>query len=174
MTFIPKVKTIVGGTVPGKLVDEKTGRQYLGEFIQDYKGNFYKGTSITKSSEKLILQTPEEKSNDVEGLRFIYTKPTQKDYDNGIFKRYFVKDKTTGKVVEVNRKKYVEYKKLKKPYYTPLQLDWVISSPKKDYYLNNILVLGAESKNKKLINQAEKSIPGIEEQVLKDLGEFVK
>lgn len=174
MTFIPKVKTVVGGKVPGKLVDEKTGRQYLGEFIQDYKGNYYKGTSITKTSEKLILQSTESKASDVQGLRFIYTKPTLKDYNRGTFKRYFVKDKSIGKVVEVDRKKYIEFRKLKKPYYITHEIDWVITGVKKDYFIDKNVVFGAESKNTKLTEEAEKIIPGITEQILKDPGQFVR
>ncbi len=174
MTFIPKVKTKIGGKVPGKLIDEKTGRQYLGEFIQDYKGNFYKGTNITSSSEKLLLVKPKQKDTSVEGLRFIYTKPTQKDYLKGTFKRYFVRDVTVNKVVEVDRKKYIEYTKLNKPYYLTHQLEWNISGIKKDYFIDKKIVTGVESKNTKLITEAEKIVPGISSQILKDPGQFVR
>ncbi len=174
MTFIPKVKTKVGGKVPGKLIDKETGRQYLGEFIQDYKGNFYKGTNITSSSEKLLLQKPKPKTTTVEGLRFIYTKPTEKDYAKGTFKRYFVRDVTINKVVEVDKKKYLEYTKLNKPYYITYELDWNITGIKKDYFIDNKKVSGVESKNKELTTEAEKNIPGISSQILKDPAQFVR
>lgn len=173
MTFIPKHKTIIGGKVPGRLIDEKTGRAYLGEFVQDYKGNFYKGTRITRSSEKLILEKPEQDKKEIEGLRFDYRRPKSKDYELGYFKRYFIKDKSTGKVVEVGRKKYVEYEKLKNPIFVSYILDWVIQGPVEDYYVNDMKVLGASSKNTKLLQEAEKIIPGLSVQVLKDTSEFV-
>ena len=53
--YIPKHKLKVGGKVPGKLLDAKTKRQYLGEFVRDHKNNYYKGTEVTSKSEKLIL-----------------------------------------------------------------------------------------------------------------------
>ena len=174
MTFIPKVKTKVGGKVPGKLIDKETGRPYLGEFIQDYKGNFYKGTSITSSSEKLLLEKPKPKTTTVEGLRFIYTKPSDKDYTRGTFKRYFVRDVAINKVVEVDKKKYIEYTKLNKPYYITYELDWNITGIKKDYFINSKRVPGVESKNKELTVKAEKTIPGISSQILKDPAQFVR
>ena len=33
--YIPKHKLKIGGKVPGKLVDPRTGRQYLGKFVQN-------------------------------------------------------------------------------------------------------------------------------------------
>ena len=57
--YIPKHKLKVGGKVPGKLLDAKTKRQYLGEFVRDHKNNYYKGTEVTSKSEKLILQRDE-------------------------------------------------------------------------------------------------------------------
>ena len=173
MTFIPKVKTIIGGEVPGKLIDQKTGRQYLGEFIQDYKGNFYKGTSITRDSEQLLLQTEEKESKEIKGLRFIYRKPSQKDYTNGTFKRYFVKDLTIGKVIEVDRKKYVEYRKMKKPYYITYELNWYIVGNKEDYYINNVKTPGIKTLNIKTTQEGDKILPGLSSQVLKDPLEFV-
>jgi len=174
MTFIPKVKTIVGGKIDGILIDPKSDRRYLGEYIQDYKGNFYKGTSITKDSETLIFQPNERKDLlKVKGLKFIYRKPSSKDYIKGVFKRYFVRDDTTSKVVEVDRPKYVEFRKLKKVYYKTYEIDWVIIGPKEDYYINNIKTPGAHTLNSELTKEAEKVVPGIKAQVLKNPLEFV-
>lgn len=49
--YIPKIKQIVGGKIPGKLVDPKTGLRFAGKFVQDFKGNFFKGEKITSKSQ---------------------------------------------------------------------------------------------------------------------------
>ena len=107
--YIPKVKYKVGGKLDGFLIDPKTGRRFLGDFVQDYKGNFYKGITINSTSEVLEFKKKvTENQKKVEGLRFIYRKPTEKDYKAGFFKRYFVRDETTSIVVEVDRAKYID------------------------------------------------------------------
>lgn len=172
--YIPKVKYKVGGKLNGKLIDVKTGRQYLGEFVQDYNGIFYKGNSINSSSEILEFKKDNSQgSNEVLGLRFIYRKPSPKDYDRGYFTRYFVKDNTSSKVVEVDRPKYFEIRKQQSPVYSTTQLDWIIKGPFEDYVTGGYKAHGVRSRNTELIKEYSKILPGLGAQVLKDPLEFV-
>jgi len=51
--YLPKVRQIVGGKIPGTLKDPETGLKFLGKFVRDYKGNFFKGDKITSQSKPL-------------------------------------------------------------------------------------------------------------------------
>ncbi len=173
--YIPKVKYKVGGKIDGFLIDPKTGRRFLGDFVQDYKGNFYKGTTIDSTSE--VLEFKKEDSENqirVEGLKFIYREPTEKDYEAGFFTRYFVRDETTSKVVEVDRPKYIEILKSKERIYSTVKLDWLISGEATDTYIDNFRVVGLNTLNSEIIKQNSKILKGLDTQVLKDPLEFVR
>lgn len=173
--YIPKVKYKVGGKIDGFLIDPKTGRRFLGDFVQDYKGTFYKGTTINSTSEVLEFKKEDsENENKVEGLKFIYRKPTEKDYEAGFFARYFVRDETTNKVVEVDRAKYIEVRKSKVRIYSTLKLDWLISGESEDTYIDNFRVPGLATLNSEIIKQNSKHLKGLDTQVLKDPLEFVR
>ena len=48
MKFIPKIKQIIGGKIPGILKDPKTGLTFNGPFVQDFLGNFLKVPKLLK------------------------------------------------------------------------------------------------------------------------------
>ena len=174
MGYVPKHKIKVGGKVPGKLIDPSSGRQYLGKFVQDYKGNYFKGSEVTSKSQPLVLVKDAAAEEKALGLRTVYVKPTAEDYNRGTFIRYFVMDARSKRVIEVDKPKYLEQKKENKLYRKTLKLNWYIKGELEDQILNGYVYPGIKAKNQDVINQAEKELPGIGEQALTDTAQFVK
>ena len=173
--YIPKVKLKVGGKLDGKLIDPKTGRIYLGDFVQDYNGNFYKGKTVDSNSQLLEFKKDDsDEKSKVVGLRFIYRKPSEKDYIAGYFTRYFIRDNTTGKVVEVDRAKYKEIRQSEETFYSTTQLDWIIKGTAEDSYNGKYRIPGIRTLNSELIQENAKILKGLDTQVLKDPLEFVR
>jgi len=172
--FIPKHKLKVGGKVPGKLVDIKTGRQYLGKFVRDHKNNYYKGTEVTSKSEKLKLVQDNDALEKATGLRNIYRKPSAAEYEKGEFIRYFIMDSRSRRIVEVDKKRYIAETKDPKRYRKTMKLIWYIKGAIEDQIINGYLYPGIKSKNLDVVKQAEKILPGIGKQSLVDPAQFVK
>lgn len=172
--YIPKIKQIVGGKIPGKLIDPKTGLRFGGKFVQDFKGNFFKGEKITSKSEPLKFVPDSKAEEETLGLRTIFRQPTSADYAKGTFDRFFVKDGPSGRVVEVDKSQYLEQKKSGKLYRRVLRIQWYITGNPEDQTINGYLYPGTKRKNQDVINQAEKMLPGIQDQVLTDPAQFVK
>ena len=172
--YIPKHKLKVGGKVPGKLLDAKTKRQYLGEFVRDHKNNYYKGTEVTSKSEKLILQRDEAAIEKATRLRTVYRKPSAEEYAKGEFIRYFIMDSRSRRIIETDKPAYLAERKEKKRYRKTMKLIWYIKGNPEDQVINGFLYPGIKAKNQDVVNQAEKVLPGIGKQVLFDLAQFVK
>lgn len=172
--FIPKIRTKIGGKLAGKLLDPKTRRLFTGKFVKDFKGNYFKGERITRNSEPLEFIPDDRSIEAITGLTHKYTSPSDSDYTNGFFIRYFIKDAPTKKVFEVNKEDYLLERKAKKVYRKTLKIQWFIKGPAEDTTLNGYLYPGTKSKNQDIINQAERELPGIAAQLLKDPGQFVK
>lgn len=172
--YIPKIKQIIGGKIPGKLIDPKTGLRFGGKFVQDFKGNFFKGEKITTKSQPLEF-IPDKKEQEISlGLTTVFRQPSSADYTKGTFDRFFVKDGPSGRVVEVDKSQYLEQKKSGKLYRRVLRIQWYITGNPEDQTINGYLYPGIKRKNQDVINQAEKILPGIKDQVLSDPAQFVK
>lgn len=172
--YIPKIKQIIGGKIPGKLIDPKTGLRFGGKFVQDFKGNFFKGEKITSKSQSLEFIPDEKAAEQALGLRTIHRSPSPADYNKGTFERFFVKDGRSGKIVEVDKDQYLIQKRSGKLYRRVLRLQWYITGNPEDEIIGGYLYPGTKAKNQDVINQAEKILPGIGEQILKDPGQFVR
>ena len=171
--YIPKSKQEIGGKLAGKLIDPKTGFKFLGKFIRDHLGNFFKGEKIDKNSQKLefIPDNTEDKSS---GFYSIKPIPSDKDYAKGSLTRYFAKDSRTNKVVELNKELYLKQKKESKLYRRTIKIIWYITGNPEDELINGYIYPGTKAKNQDVVNQAEKLIPGLGAQILKDPGQFVR
>ena len=172
--YIPKHKLKIGGKVPGKLVDPKTGRQYLGKFVQDFKSNYWKGEQVTSKSEPLILVKDIKAEEKALGLSTVYVKPSSEDYTKGEFIRYFVGDSRSRRIVEVDKKKYLEQRKESKLYRKTMKLIWYITGNPDEQIINGYVYPGLKEKNLDVVKQAEKVLPGIGKQSLTDPVQFVK
>lgn len=171
--YLPKFKQKAGGEVPGILVDPKTKLRYTGKYVKDFKGNFFKGSTITSKSEPLELQQSEAVDKKLNFYSDAVS-PTSSDYKRGYMIRYFAKDGRNGKVIELNKKNYLIRQLEDKLYIRTAKIAWYITGEPEDQILNGYLYPGTKSRNQDIINQLEKSIPGVQEQILKNLGQFVK
>lgn len=171
--FVPKIRTKIGGKLAGKLLDPKTKRLFTGKFVKDFKGNFFKGERITRNSEPLEFIPDNTQIEASTGLKHTYITPSSSDYTNGFIIRYFIKDAPTKKIFEVTKQDYLLERKAKKVYRKTLKIQWFIKGPAEDTIIDGYLYPGTKAKNQDIINKAEKELPGISAQLLKDPGQFV-
>ena len=171
--YLPKFKQKVGGKVPGILKDINTGRRYTGKFVRDHLGNYYKGEAVTSKSEKLELVQDEQTDKQI-GFYSDFVQPTAKDYKRGYMVRYFAKDGRNGKVIELTKNRYIRIQQESKLYIRTSKVAWNLSGNPEDQIINGYLYPGVKSKNAEVVRLLEKDLPGAGEQILKDLGQFVK
>lgn len=170
--YLPKSKQKKGGKPAGKLIDPKSGLPFLGKFVMDHLGNFFKGDKITSKSQSLEF-IPGEEEDPKSSFVNVRRSPSAKDYAKGSFTRFFAKDGRTGRVVELDKEKYLDQKRQGKLYRRTLKIEWYVTGNPEDEIINGYLYPGTKAKNQDVINQAEKILPGIGEQILKDPGQFV-
>lgn len=178
MAYLPKHKEKAKDAIGGKLKDLKTGLPFNGKFLRDFLGNFYKGDKFSAASEKLHF---EPDWNDIESdsrfgipITTAFVKPSQEDYIKGIIGRFFVKEANTGKITEIDASAYKALRKEGKIYRKVLKIEWYITGNPEDEIIDGFLYPGTKAKNQDVINQAEKILPGIGEQILKDPAQFVR
>jgi hypothetical protein len=176
---------------------------YVGYYRKDVNGRAYAGKELTVNSPQLIssfnvIESPSPNINLGSGLSTAYlsisrkTKtqlvesfnpipnslpPTQQEYDQTFFVRYFLEYLLSSKpvIVEVNKGTYFTYvnSNLSK-YFNNVELLWKISGPLYDVKENDILMKGGViDSNLRSINQAQKTMPGIRD-YLTDLTLYYK
>jgi hypothetical protein len=76
-------------------------------------------------------------------------------------KRYFVKHKVTGSIVEISQKDYeLELENLQ-PYRQLVTVDWIVRGPVDDFEVSGHIYEGSKTKNRAAVLAAEQSMPGI-------------
>jgi hypothetical protein len=101
---------------------------------------------------------------------FYYPKPTEEDYVQGTFRRYFLQDVRSGEIKEINSETYKNI--ANKGYYRRTKLEWNLLGPSEDETVNGYIYPGAVARNRDVVSQAEEVIPGMTE-FLSDLKQFV-
>ena len=174
--YLPKSKQKKGGKPEGKLIDPKTGLQFAGKFVMDFLGNFFKGDKITSKSEPLefVPFTAAEAGTSETSFVSVYNPPSEKDFAKGTYPRFFVKDARNSKIIELDKNRYDLMRREDKRYRKVLRIEWYITGNPEDEMINGYLYPGTKRKNQDVINQAEKILPGIGEQILKDPAQFVR
>ena len=182
MAYLPKHKQKSTEEIGGILKDLLTGQKYNGPAIRDFLGNFYKGSGKDgkeyKSDADPLEYVPtweELESDSITGVPIVKTfdTPTSLDYKKGSFERYFVKEANSGKITEVNNKTFKALKKEGKFNRRVIRIVWYITGNPEDEIINGYLYPGTKAKNQDVINQADKILPGLGDQILKDPGQFV-
>lgn len=172
--YIPKIKQVVGPKLAGFLKDKATGLKYNGSFVKDYRGKFFKGKRVTSDAEELDF-VPDGSSISVDQyFRNIYRTPNTGDYIKGTYVRYFARDRRDGKVVELDKINYLRIQKEKKIYRKTLKVLWYITGELNDQVINNYIYPGIRAQNLEVTKEAEKELPGIAIQHLKDPEQFVR
>lgn len=173
--YYPKhqIKKLTGGDVP-KLLDQAGNTVNALQVIQTGDGNFFESdqqaidTGNFNNAVRLFKQSeqPSQPTDNVLQQKDIdYSKPTTK--------RYFLFNRSNNKIKELKREQYVNKTKNKRPYEVLEVLQWTIKGPIKDVYINNKLYQGAETANKKAVEQLKSTIPTIESKI-SSYSEFVK
>jgi len=175
--YLPKSKykgpfTAADGAKKVLVLDTK--EVYSGKYFVTYKDELFEGRFPKEAGRKLIFQETllkkeEEKNAPLKPIPSLVV-PKETDYENKKFKRYFSKDRRSGKIVELDLKEFNKVKKY--PSYRCLELDWWIEGPVKDTTYNGYVYKGAETRNLETLNLHAKDFFGIKD-YLYALDEFV-
>ena len=99
------------------------------------------------------------------------TVPSSEDYNNKYIIRYFLKEVTSGRILEVS---YKNWESITKFLYIRVSLKWYISGDKNAVFVNGVMQSpGVLELNERELNDAEKVMSGIKLK-LKDTTQFYK
>ena len=168
--YLPKSKYNVKFTKGGEIF-YTDGREYIGSYIETFTGEVYTGKAFNSNTKKLIdLRLADVTDNDPLVLKNDLIRPTEADYINEKFTRYFIQDRRTKAVVEVNNQNYKRFNPLS--YTLSVEVSWVLKGPVGNVNKGPYIYFGAASQNKVEIEKAEKTIKGLS-QIVNNYGEFV-
>jgi len=96
-------------------------------------------------------------------LKSFVPKPEDIDFETGYITRYFIaKSWDPNTIIEVSVDSYnSDFSKLNTGAYSRAQINWYISGNLKDYVMNGGKKEGVLTKNRKLIDDIKKTLPGI-------------
>lgn len=172
--YLPKSKYKKEAAKAEQFADKLTGAPYVGPVIKDFLGRIFKGSSPSNAKEELVSTNVDgENTDDLIGFNRFYPKPDPAAYSKGLLDRFFLKDSRTGKIIELSKEDYLKSKKKSKLYTKSIKIVWYITGNPEDEIINGYLYPGTKAKNQDVINQAEKILPGIGAQILKDPSQFV-
>lgn len=166
--YIPESRYEKSKTTPGgEFAIASTGEDYRGSYFKTFDGKYYSGTRPENNGVELVEITPNYLEDlipaaaTIAGLLvgFFIPKLKKGDKEKGSTKRYFVKDKRKGKIIETDLQTYQQAQEL--PSIITAEVDWIIKGPAEDKIINGYPFEGAASKNKKAIQALEKQMPGI-------------
>ena len=154
------------------------GKPYTGYFFTDLAGNAYAGTKPGKDVKPLL--------GDEEGFGEIvkepniptsfnkftseHIMPTEKDYENGFFKRCFLQDTRNTKIIEVKEKKYKYLLRLN--HIVGVKINWILEQPVENIEKGPYIYFGSKARNKETV-QEQKIIKDLDQYII-NYGEFIK
>ena len=166
--YIPKSKYKAPKFTRGNEFTFVDGKPYIGWYIELFNGNYLTGKAPVSNSKSLVpVEIPTVKVDITLSTVII---PTEKDYNNGFFFRYFTFDNRTRKIKEVNLETFRNLQQ--KGYITGVRLRWRLTSPGDDLIINGYKYEGSGTVNEREIQRAEQQIPGIRE-ILNNPKQFV-
>ena len=157
MAYIPKILQTVGADLEGASLYTLEGKPYTGPYTQDAAGNLYTGRYITTDSRPLIKTFPEGDYELPPEDTFVvhYPRVTEKEREVGYMDRYFLQHPVTKRIKEVSKENFRLEKKAEKTQpYLSYHCVW---------YLSEKLI----RRNEKAIEEGEKILHGIGDQVLR-------
>lgn len=150
------------------------GEYYTGPYVKTYDGQIFSGEKLSKDSKRLIeIPTGDQPETLPDTVEFLNESnpPTEKDYQRGKFKRFFLQDKRNNQIIEVKRQRFNLFKRL--AHINSKVVDWILEGPATDTKKGPYIYFGAASKNKETIIKAENTIKGLT-QLINNYGEFVR
>jgi hypothetical protein len=167
--YLPKSKYNVKHTKGGELFNPN-GSEYIGSYIESFSGEIYTGKKFSSSTKKLQDFRFADDTTDPLVLKNNFIRPTKLDYLNEKFNRYYIQDRRTKNIVEVNKENYKRFNTLN--YTISVVISWILKGPVEDINKGPYIYFGASSQNKESIVEAEKTIKGLS-QIVNNYGEFV-
>lgn len=160
--YLPKSKYEIKSS-PGNEYVTGDGTPYRGFVIITYRGEVYEGDRLRNIGQRLftVQEYQEAQKSESPLLYNTYPKPTERDYSNGVFVRYFCIDNRNKKIYEVDQK--IQKQFLKYKYISTTSVDWNIIGPVEDTILESYIFRGTGSKNQKLIDDLEAQYPGFKD-----------
>lgn len=170
--YIPKSKYKPAKYTNGDKFTQPDGTYYTGWYIETFRGEFLSGKIPNKNSITLIEESTVEGSylstysfaNDI-------IIPTDLNYKDGFFYRYFIQDRRNNAIIEATQEKYKYF--LKQRYTREVQVKWILQGPAENINKGLYIYFGAATKNKESILEAEKTIIGLSS-VINSYSQFVK
>lgn len=153
----------------GNEFTNSSNEEFIGSYIETASGISFNGDSLSGRKE-VINSTAKQQVEGIDRPYNDYFGPTEKDYENGFYTRYFLRIRN-GKFIEVSRSQWIEKRNRKRV--TPGQLRWILNGPVKDGSVNGIPFKGASTKNRETLQRLEKDFPGIAD-FFKSTSEFVR
>ena len=178
MKYLPKTLQRKGAKPNGKLIDPKTGLEWLGKFLMDFLGNFFKGDKFDPNAEPLdFIPSSEHDSDqtntwDDTAVAEDYPQPNETDIDKGKYKRHFAKDKRTGRIAEINKDRLDDIGRRNLSYVDTTSLDWITKGQIQDQVIKGYLTQGVASKNRATVEAEDVNMPGLKD-FIKDYGQYV-
>lgn len=145
------------------------GTPYTGPYIETSTGTVYSGNSLN-GKKNIILPSKEADTLEIERPFNDYYGPTEKDYENKQYTRYFTRSRR-GKFTEMNKEQWLVKRNQKG--LTAGQLTWLLTGPVQDGKYKGIPFKGTSTKNRETLQKLERQFPGISD-FFKSTSEFVR
>lgn len=164
MNYTPRIKQKTNPDLGEGTLRLENGRPYQGPYVQDSMGNLYTGEYISETSKPLVIVYPEGTSEFQLESNFVvyYPKLNQEIRERGYFTRYFLQDPISKRIKEVSKESYQrERREVKTQSFLFYECTWYLSSK-------------LTWRNEKAIEEGEKIMKSIGNQVLKSPLQFVE
>lgn len=166
--YLPKNKYRIESILNGS-VSNFDGTPYTGQVIRTSNGTVFAGNNLNGIKTELIDST-QLGSLELERPYNDYYGPTEADYENGEYTRYFTRSRK-GKFTEMNKEQWLAKRNQKG--LTAGQLTWLLIGPVQDGKYKGIPFKGTASKNRETLQKLERQFPGISD-FFKSTSEFVR
>jgi len=156
--YYPKDKIIENlDAIPGQFVYKKTLKPYIGKYISTYDDRYFVGKEFNIKNEELILTPANTINSDINisnykkntnvktessdiSLYYNPVLPTEQDYNNGSFYRYFVNrvNSSPKDILEIDFKQYPAI--IKDILYIGTKIEWRISK----FAIEDVIIYNTE------------------------------
>ena len=172
--YLPESKYTVKTAAVGQFTYK--GRPFYGRYVETYLGGRYPGTDISriKASDEQLKEIEQESLKEAIDVPLAGSKtgPTEKDYENGLYTRYFQRNSVSGKVDEISEEQYKDRQDL--DFLTFATCSWALTGSIENYFVGQYYKRGAGSYNREQIEIVSEEMPGVGLFLLRNPGEFVR
>lgn len=151
----------------GEFIIKDTKELYKGLFVETSDKRYFSGKSPMDTGIELekVVSSLDLKSIIAPLLAgflggFFKKTVTSSEREAGVTKRYFIQDKNSNKITEVDKQTYLQAQK-QLVNINFAEVDWIIKGPAENKMFGNYPYEGAESKNKKTIQALDSQMKGI-------------